>query len=244
MKDPYVYEGTNVLRNNLSIQDEKRLIDIEAQIFIANFLDISSITDQLDFTSYKSLRLIHHFLFSDLYKWAGEFRTIDIYKSERALGGLSVKYSNENKITFDLKEVFYWSNEILWHYDNSQLTEDFSKLMTDLWRIHPFREGNTRTVSIFMNLFAEANELKFDGELLSKHPGYLREALVLAGVEENPETEHLLKILGDALNLNGTNDENSEEVPPEKYRVINQYDVSEYRQKPFQTDKDSTDCRS
>jgi len=37
------------------------------------------------------------------------------------------------------------------------LKEDFAKLMIDLWRIHPFREGNTRIVSIFMKLFAEKN---------------------------------------------------------------------------------------
>ena len=113
--------------------------------------------------------------------------------------------------------------------------------MTDLWRIHPFREGNTRTVSVYMNLFAEAMELRFDGELLSKHTGYLREALVLAAVEEAPESEHLLKILGDALNLDVTDDESSNEGQPGKYRIINQHDVSKYTQKPFRTDKDSTD---
>lgn len=241
MKDPYVYEGTNILRNKLNIQDEQTLIETEAQIFIAKFLDMSSIANQLDFKSYKSLQWIHHFIFSDLYNWAGEFRTVDIFKHERVLGGLSVKYSNENEIVSDLKKAFEWSNKRLWDYDNPQLTEDFSKFMTDLWRIHPFREGNTRTVSVYMNSFAESNELRFDGELLSKRAGYLREALVLAAVEEAPETAHLLKILGDALNLDGTDDERSKEGHPGKYKVINQHDVSKYIQKPFRTYKNPTD---
>ena len=235
MKDPYVYEGTNVLKNELNIQDEQKLIETEAQIFIAKFLYISSITDQLDFKSYKSLQSIHRFLFSDLYKWAGEFRTVNIFKNERVLGGLSIKYSNKNEITSDLRNVFDWSNKILWNHENPQLKEDFSKLMTDLWRIHPFREGNTRSVSVYMKLFSEVNKLGFDDELLSGNPGYLREALVLAAVEEAPEAEYLLRILGDALSLNGKNHRNKGDSG--KYRVINDYDVSNYTQKPFQTDQ-------
>lgn len=235
--DSYVYENTNVLKNKLNIQDEQKLIETEAQVFIANFLNVSSIYDGLDFESHKSLQSIHHFLFSELYTWAGEFRTVDIFKNERILGGLSVKYSNKNKITSDFRKVFDWSDKILWDCENPQLTEDFSKLMTDLWRIHPFREGNTRTVSIYMKLFSEANKLGFDDELLSENPGYLREALVLAAVEEAPETEHLLKILVDALSLNGTSEGNAEEEDAGKYRVINDYDVSNYTQKPFQTDE-------
>ena len=86
-------------------------METEAQIFIAKFLDMSSIADQLDFKSYKSLQLIHHFIFNDLYTWAGEFRTVDIFKNERVLGGLSVKYSNENEIVSDLKKVFGWSKK-------------------------------------------------------------------------------------------------------------------------------------
>lgn len=238
MKDPYVYEDINVLKNKLNIRVEEELIEIEAQFFIANLLDISSIADQLDFKSYKSLQSIHHFLFNDLYTWAGEFRTVDIFKEEEVLQGLSVQYSDKSKITSGLKDVFDWSKKILWDYGNPQLIEDFAELMTSLWRIHPFREGNTRTVSVFMNLFAEAKELRFDGELLSRHPGYLRNALVLSAVEEAPEPGYLINILGDALNLKVTDEENSEAGQSSKYRVINQYDVAKYRQKPFQTDEE------
>ncbi|WP_438313621.1 hypothetical protein [Sporosarcina sp. FA9] len=54
--------------------------------------------------------------------------------------------------------------------------------MIKLWGVHLYREGNTRTVSIFMKLFAEASRLDFN-------------ALVLATVEETPEPQYLLNMM-------------------------------------------------
>lgn len=41
--DPYVYEGTDVLINKMNIRNAEKLIDVEAQLFIANVLDIQTI---------------------------------------------------------------------------------------------------------------------------------------------------------------------------------------------------------
>lgn len=234
--DPYVYDGTNVLINRLNIRDECDLIDVEAQLFIANVLDISSIVHQINFQTYESLQSIHSFLFHELYTWAGEFRTVNIYKAERVLNGLSITYSDKSNITSELQKIFDWTHEIQWNYDNPKLTEDFAIFMTKLWRVHPFREGNTRAVSIFMNLFAEDNKLEFNGQILSQHPGYLRKALVLSAVEEAPEPQYLLKVLKDALNLIGNDNTKRERKQSNKYKVIKQYDVTNYKQKPFETE--------
>lgn len=105
--------------------------------------------------------------------------------------------------------------------------------MTELWRIHPFREGNTRTVSIFMKLFADAKEIEFDEQLLSQNAGYLRNALVLAAVHEAPEPEHLNRIITDALGLTLSHSSPTDELTNEKYQSIREYDVSVYEEKPF-----------
>ena len=237
--DPYVYSNTNILINKLNIKDEKELIDVEAQLIIAGILDITSIFAEISFQEYRSLQKIHHFLFHELYSWAGEFRTINIYKTERVLNGLSVDYSNEDQITSDLKAIFSWANSKQWNYSNPQLSEDFSALMTNLWRVHPYREGNTRTLSIFMKLFAEANNLAFNAQLLSQHAGYLRNALVLAAVEEASEPQYLLKMITDALNLGTLSMVELGDEESSNYQVIGQYDVSKYEEKPFKTDFDT-----
>ena len=110
--------------------------------------------------------------------------------------------------------------------------------MIKLWRVHPYREGNTRTVSIFMKLFAEASRLDFNAQLLSKHAGYLRNALVLATVEEAPEPQYLLDMISDALGVVDYNKLHTDDDTSSNYQVIGQYDVSKYEEKPFEIDLD------
>ena len=90
----FIQKIRNILINKLNIKDEKELIDVEAQLIIAGILDITSISTEINFQEYRSLQKTHHFLFHELYAWAGEFRTVNIYKTERVLIGLSVDYSN------------------------------------------------------------------------------------------------------------------------------------------------------
>lgn len=234
--DPYVYPQSNVLINKLDIQNEQELITVEAQLLIAGIVDIQSITDQIDFRDFTSIQTIHRYLFQELYMWAGEFRTINIFKSERVLGGVSITYSNKDQIHNDLIDVFKWANKVEWTSSNMQLASNFAKFLTELWRIHPFREGNTRTVSVFMKLFADYNAIKFDEQLLSQNAGYLRNALVLAAVEEAPESEHLDRIITDALGFTELHPSVPDGSSPEKYQSIRQYDVSNYEEKPFTTD--------
>ena len=236
--DPYVYPHSNILVNKLDIQNEQELITIEAQLLIAGIVDIQSITDQIDFRDFPSIQTIHRYLFQELYVWAGEFRTINIFKSERVLGGILITYSDKNKIQTDLAYVFNWANKVGWTFSNTQLANNFAKFMTDLWRIHPFREGNTRTVSIFMKLLADDNGIEFDEQLLSQNAGYLRNALVLAAVEEAPEPEHLDRIITDALGLTIMHSSILDGSTPEKYQSIREYDVSNYEEQPFTTDSD------
>lgn len=236
--DPYVYPKSHLLKNKLGIRNEQELITVEAQLVIAGIVDIQSITQQIDFNDFTSIKTIHHYLFQELYEWAGEFRTINIFKSEQILNGLSITYSDRDNIQTALTEVFNWFIKIDWTSSNIHLVSNFSKLMTDLWRIHPFREGNTRTVSIFMKLFADNNRIEFDEQLLSQNAGYLRNALVLAAVEEAPEPQYLKRIITDALGLTMMHPTIPNGSFSEKYQTIKDYDVSNYEEKSFTTNPD------
>lgn len=233
--DPYVYKDTNILKNKLNVKNEQKLIDLETQFFIANMLDIRSIVDELDFTLSGSVQQVHQLLFHQIYSWAGEFRTVNIYKSEQVLNGLSISYSDKNQIKQDLTALFNGFKTIQWNTENEMLAEDFATFMTELWRIHPFREGNTRMTSVFMSLFAEEAVLEFNGEILSQHPGYLRKALVLAAVKEEPDPQYLLKMLKDALNLIEVKEVERNKNQSNRYKMIKQYNVTTYKQKSFKT---------
>ncbi|MCQ6256948.1 Fic family protein [Pseudomonas sp. Q11] len=76
-EDAYCYPGSTVLRNKLDIRDEPTLSGAEQQL--------SAIAaDNVEFSpppySLAYLQNIHRILFSDLFEWAGELRTVGMSK--------------------------------------------------------------------------------------------------------------------------------------------------------------------
>lgn len=237
--DPYVYKDSTVLINKLDIRDEQQLIQVEAQIIIAAILDRHSILDQINFFQPDSLQIVHHFLFNDLYEWAGKFRSIDIYKNETVLNGLSISYSKASEIDNDLDIIYQWMKHIDWSSSNPHLNNHFSKFITDVWRVHPFREGNTRTVSIYMKLFADSQGFSFNAELISENASFFRNSLVLAAVEEAPDSSHLFRIITDALTPAFLTEKNNSAPSKNQYQQIGNYRVTNYEEKPFYTNEDA-----
>ena len=73
------YPGTVVLINKFDIRDEAKLDEVETVLVStrnAEWLQQPR-TNTFDFPHYCA---IHHFLFSDLYDWAGQIRTVNISK--------------------------------------------------------------------------------------------------------------------------------------------------------------------
>lgn len=209
---------------------------------IAGIIDIDQNLHDVDFFDFESISIIHKYLFGELYSCAGEFRTINIYKNEKVLNGLSISYSHHSNIKKNLSNIFLRAQNLDWSHDNPKLPLIFANLMVDIWRVHPFREGNTRTILVFMKLFSEQNHLNFNSALLSLHTGFLRNSLVLAAVQEAPEISHLLKIILDALTTTPPlNQKKISSVDSEKYRSIGKYEVSKYEEKPFYTNNPKQD---
>jgi hypothetical protein len=77
--DPYLYADTSVLRNLADIRDANRLNQFESDHFFARLLELHENPIRGSFDS-DHLRHIHHYLFQDVYAWAGEFRTVPIAK--------------------------------------------------------------------------------------------------------------------------------------------------------------------
>ena len=145
MPDLYLYDDVPVLKNKLHIKDDKTLDLVEAEQSRMNMMLLYE--RGFDDFSPDGLREIHRVLFGDIYDWAGEYRLINIEKRVSLLGGRSVWYSNDEDIPGDLEAVF---NEInAWDWQRMMreaFVHELAALFPKIWRVHPFREGNTRTV--------------------------------------------------------------------------------------------------
>ena len=219
MKDPYVYEGTNVLKNKLDIKDEATLGKAESDFvgLAANRLRhsdfvIENIQDGLK---------IHKFLFSNLYDWAGLPRTIDIFKGESLLGGRSIDYVYAfyiDKALIDLNKEF---QEVDWDVLNSkEKIEKICYFVTEFWHIHPFREGNTRTSAMLLYFLIKKANLHVNIDFLSTNGKYFRNALALNSLYSNSKLEYILGIVTDSVTLKN--------ISSKKYETIEGFEVNKY----------------
>ncbi len=231
MADPYVYENTNILKNKLNMKNQKRLDQYEALVFRLSFEKLR----QKSFNVTQSLDILklHEILFGEVYDWAGNIRIINIEKQEKVLNGLSVIYADKKRIK---KELLNLNKQILnLRYDNFFI-KNISRIIANLWQIHPFREGNTRTVVVFLYFYLKNFNLEINFELLEIYSKFFRNALVLASIGEYSEFKHLEKILTDAI-LGPENKINEEVKSNEKYSKINDLDLSKYKYN-YHTKKD------
>lgn len=78
--DIYKYPGEDVLINEFDCHDADDLAMLEALSTGGNlaFLQLHPIKGKFDF---KHLKDIHHFIFQDVFEWAGQTRKVDIAKS-------------------------------------------------------------------------------------------------------------------------------------------------------------------
>lgn len=198
MADCYLYEDVPVLRNKLDIKDGKALDLVEAELSRANMMLLYE--QGFEDFSPEGLRYIHRFLFGDIYDWAGEYRLINIEKRERLLGGRSVWYSNDGNIPRDLECAFDQLRTRPWKsYFRDEFVRGLVQCFPLIWRVHPFWEGNARTVVMLMTMFVEHYGYYMDQELMAASAGYVRESFVMASIDQVSEYEHLEKILMDAV---------------------------------------------
>jgi fido (protein-threonine AMPylation protein) len=129
---------------------------------------------------------IHRRLFSGIYKFAGKIRDYNITKSEWVLDGKSVLYAGADNLRATLEYDFEQEKKFDYKgLSQQQIVEHIAHFIADLWQIHIFGEGNTRTTAVF--LIKYLRKLGFpdiSNDLFAQHSWYFRNALVRANYED------------------------------------------------------------
>jgi len=129
---------------------------------------------------------------------------VTIEKQEAVLGYMSIEYAKPHEIEYKVNAILQNLNDEKWQnlsLDNQ--AEALSTGLAELWKVHPFREGNTRTTITFICQFADSKELPLDRTLFEQNAAYLRSALVAATAifpdGDFRKPEYLLRIVKDSL---------------------------------------------
>lgn len=154
---------------------------------------------------------IHKNLFANVFAHAGEVRTYNISKNEWVLNGKSVFYASYDSISMTLDYDF--NTEKRFSYRNlseSEIVKHIAKFTCDIWQIHSFCEGNTRSTAVFIIKYLNSLGYSIGNEAFAKDSWYFRNALVRANYNDlqngvHATTVYLEKFFENLL-YNGNNE--------------------------------------
>lgn len=150
---------------------------------------IAELLSQKTFTfSPAQLIAIHRHLFQGIYKFAGKIRDYNITKKEWVLRGETVYYASADTVRETLDYDFEREKEF--DYSSVSLAEAISHLTLfcrDIWQIHPFGEGNTRTTAVFIIKYLHTLGFRVNNDLFAENSWYFRNALVRANYKNVPQ---------------------------------------------------------
>ena len=217
--DPHLYPDVDVLQNKKGIKNQKELDALESDIIPLRIMALRK--KDLTIESVFDIQKIHKFLFDPIFTWAGEFRKITMYKREPILNGYSVDYTPCDYIKKEMDDLEEKFQTTQWKkLTNKSRIKKASEITQELWQIHCFREGNTRTVALFLYFLLKTIGLHINIDFLGENAKYFRNALVLASLYSASKPEYLLNIITDCVTVKNIN--------TGKYETINGYEVDKY----------------
>jgi len=190
VRDPYLWQNDPVLKNRLDIHDEAQLRKAELAFSAARLatLDLGPRTLGMPW-----LRHIHFTLFQDIYSWAGELRTIDMWHKEMPCCHCEYIETQGNALMDELENE-HWLSEL----SQDTFVARLAYYVVEMHVLHPFRAGNGRAQRIFF-------------EQLALHAGYLLE---WSALERDDWNRALNAALDSDGNMDGLHEQLAKGVSP------------------------------
>lgn len=145
----YCYPDSNVLKNRLNIRDNNLLKTAEEEITLIKQMELLKNPINGNFSK-THLMNIHKFIFEDIYTFAGKTRREQISKADTMFYPPNLINRELDKLFAEIKE-----KNMLKEADEKKFFNNLAYVMAELNIIHPFREGNGRTIREFVRTMAK-----------------------------------------------------------------------------------------
>lgn len=94
---------------------------------------------------------IHNFLYKDIFEFSGNFRKYNINQKESLSNHYPINFIHFKDI--DKSIIYIFDKELSYDYSSSNqddMIRNFAHFFSNIWEIHPFLEGNTCAITIFI----------------------------------------------------------------------------------------------
>lgn len=188
----FIQESEKYLRGEISLDE----LDDIVSSYYASKPSVEGRSEEADKISIRIARLIsedsftftvgqlltiHKTLFDGVLEHPGQLRTYNFSKKEWVLDGASVTYGDFRDLEMTLQYDF--DAEKRFDYSRLSMDETIERLavfIANLWQIHVFEEGNTRTTAVFAIKYLRSLGFDVTNDTFAKNAWYFRNALVRA----------------------------------------------------------------
>lgn len=147
-RDPYTAPVTGVMHNLLGLKDLAELDEAErTEVAVATAASLQKLTPTVWDASL--LCLLHRRLFGGIYAWAGTYRTVEISKGTSRFAAAAYIAGQTDAVLAELNDEV-----AAWRQGDERTPRRIAHYYSELNAIHPFREGNGRTIRLFLSLLA------------------------------------------------------------------------------------------
>jgi cell filamentation protein len=161
-EDPYSLPGGACLRNKIGTTDPAILATAEARIVSIRDVQLARepLPGEYNLQHYQEF---HRHLFQDVYDWAGELRSVDISKNQSPFAHW--RYLSE-QISTRLAELV--DENLLISRTRTSFVSRLAYYYSELNALHPFREGNGRTLRAFLRQVSAVAGWRLDWSMLNQ----------------------------------------------------------------------------
>jgi len=199
----YTYHSTSVLKNKLGLIDGDQLDKVEGRLVRVRCSEIDEGNGPKGNFDVAHLKAIHHYLFQDIYEWAGHTRDEPFSLTDGTVASEPVMRKGESRnflagsaIPDALEQIAarLRGEDYLRGLDRNAFATQAAAIMATLNSVHPFREGNGRTQRIFMSELAVHAGHSLDFSVISQ------ERMIRASIaaHEHDDTGVMRRLFNDA----------------------------------------------
>ena len=161
-----------ILKNELDIKNQKDLEDIESILLADSYFHFSQQIELIEI-NLKFLFKLNKYFLGNIYSWAGKLRNVDISKNQTLFAP-----AIHLKQTLKQFEKILKENTPSKKDTKQQIAKKIAIIHCELNAIHPFREGNGRTIRLFIDLICQKFGYKNIDYSKSSKPSYVKACIL------------------------------------------------------------------
>ncbi|MGP4038571.1 Fic/DOC family protein [Gracilibacillus sp. D59] len=172
--------------NLLGAETYEELKEAEAFAFAVRAAELERTQNRIKSFKESDFQELHRYLFQDIYPFAGQYRNVQLSKGNTRFCQAQFISSYAAQLFEELNNESGWENK-------DKAAERLAYFKSELNLLHPFREGNGRTIRIFLHAYAMTMGYKWEYEKID------REAYLNAMIASVTDTNALYQLFLDSI---------------------------------------------